>query len=621
MGNQEGTTQTLPDSRVADQLTESQQKVNVAFAQFREDFIKSKKSLIVDYKDGEQDYKFTVGDIENCLNFLKKVETLNPKDKKVSLQNELEVLFTKDQGECRKNYILLWHCYWIMYLMNDTSKTFLNKDAFGLSGLKAKAVFIDKGKEIASTKQVYSKEPIRPFRYLLGLIRYIWVDKKELNIDTIKDYYPKKDEANRDDRIKNILLYLCKPDYYPCIISQAHQNAIYENLSFLLQPKENNEDLICKASSVKKIEKSLVQYNVSSLYDDSIKRLWFSQGTNFSTNGDDELPQDTLLKCKKAIVLYGPPGTSKSYMARELAKNLIGSSFAKTLEDSTNKQKDFSAFQNALCYIYDEKKKDENYSGIPHIHRLQLHPGYTYDDFIVGRTINDKSVETQKGYLMRLVDEINQDRKNQDSSYAQLPHILIIDEINRVDISRVLGELFTAMEKDYRGTGVDLPVKGKDDEILKLQVPKDLYIIGTMNMIDFSLEQVDFALRRRFAWIESNYDDDRLKEIIEEKSKDIKGISSDEIMPFVTACTKLNEKISNEPSLGPAYQIGHAFFSEIVDIYSDIKSEGKQNLWEVAKKVLWSISVRPTLDAYCGSMETEQKMQFIKMCKDAFLPQ
>jgi 5-methylcytosine-specific restriction protein B len=92
-------------------------------------------------------------------------------------------------------------------------------------------------------------------------------------------------------------------------------------------------------------------------------------------------------------------------------------------------------------------------------------------------------------------------------------------------------------------------------------------------------------------------------------------------MPFVTACTKLNEKISNEPSLGPAYQIGHAFFSEIVDIYSDVKSEGKQKSWEVAKKVLWSISVRPTLDAYCGSMETEQKMQFIKICKDAFLPQ
>ena len=630
MCNQEGTTQ---KSDQGTQFSPEQQTVHNAFDKFLEVFIKGRKSLIVDYKDGEQDYKFTVGDIENCLNFLKKVETLNPKDKKVSLQNELEVLFTKDQGECRKNYIQLWHCYWIMYLMNDTSKTFLNKDAFGLSGLKAKAVFIDKGKEIASTKQVYSKEPIRPFRYLLGLIRYIWVDKKELNIDTIKDYYPKKDEANRDDRIKNILLYLCEPDDYPCIISQAHQNAIYENLRFLLSEEKEPNDLIEKALVVKKIEKHLKDKNntgidIKSLYDDSIKRLWFSQGTNFSTNGDDELPQDTLLKYKKAIVLYGPPGTSKSYMARELAKNLIGSSFAKTLKNSENKKEDFIKFQEELLYIYDEQKKDEqkkdeqkntdsNSKPIPHIHRLQLHPGYTYDDFIVGRTIEEKSVKLQKGYLIRLIENINKDV----SSYASLPHILILDEINRVDISRVFGELFTAMEKDYRDTGVDLPVTEKENEPLQLRVPENLYIIGTMNMIDFSLEQVDFALRRRFAWIESNYDDDRLKEIIEEKSKDIKAISSDEIMPFVTACTSLNDKISKEPSLGPAYQIGHAFFSEIVDIYDNVKSEGKQNPWEVAKKVLWSISVRPTLDAYCGSMETEQKKQFIEGCKNAFLPQ
>lgn len=633
MCNQEGTTQELQSTNKDNQLNDAQQKVHKAFDKFLEVFIKGKKSLIVDYKkeDGS-DYEFVDKDIINCLEFLKNVETLNPKDKKVSLQKKLEELSTKDQETCRKNYILLWHCYWIMYLMNDTSKTFLNKDAFGLSELNPQtAFFIEKGKEIASTKQVYSKEPIRPFRYLLGLIKYIWKDEKELNIEKIKDYYSEENEANRDDRIKNILLYLRDPDNYPCIISQAHQNAIYENLRFLLSEEKETNDLIEKALVVKKIEKHLKDKNntgidIESLYDDSIKRLWFSQGTNFSTNGDDELPQDTLLKYKKAIVLYGPPGTSKSYMARELAKNLIGSSFAKTLKKSENKKEDFIKFQEALLYIYDEQKKDEDKKKnsdskpIPHIHRLQLHPGYTYDDFIVGRTIKEKSVETQKGYLMRLIDEINNDRKT-DTSYAKLPHILILDEINRVDISRVFGELFTAMEKDYRDTGVDLPVKDEKDNVLKLQVPEDLYIIGTMNMIDFSLEQVDFALRRRFAWIESNYDDDRLKEIIEEKSKDIEDVSSDKIMPFVTACTKLNEKISNEPSLGPAYQIGHAFFSEIVDIYNDIKSEGKQKPWEVAKKVLWSISVRPTLDAYCGSMETEQKKQFIEGCKNAFLPQ
>ena len=182
MCNQEGTTQ---ESDQGTQFSPDQKTVHNAFDKFLEVFIQGRNSLIVDYKVDGNDYEFSEEDIKNCLIFLKNVETLNPKDKKVSLQKKLEDLSTKEQGKCRKNYILLWHCYWIMYLMNDTSKTFLNKDAFGLSGLKAKAVFIDKGKEIASTKQVYSKEPIRPFRYLLGLIRYIWVDKKELNEDQI----------------------------------------------------------------------------------------------------------------------------------------------------------------------------------------------------------------------------------------------------------------------------------------------------------------------------------------------------------------------------------------------------------------------------------------------------
>ena len=233
----------------------------------------------------------------------------------------------------------------------------------------------------------------------------------------------------------------------------------------------------------------------------------------------------------------------------------------------------------------------------------------------------------QKGYLMRLIDEIRWDR-SANTQYANLPHILILDEINRVDISRVFGELFTAMEKDYRKTGVDLPVtEGRNAKSWKLQVPEDLYIIGTMNMIDFSLEQVDFALRRRFAWIESNYEEKRLKAIIEEKRLKAKAdataassIADEEIKEFTTKCSALNAKISNETSLGPAYQIGHAFFAEIVDIYSQVKSDNKQNPWDVAQNVLWSISIRPTLDAYCGSMENEQKKQFIDDCKKIFIP-
>ena len=97
-------------------------------------------------------------------------------------------------------------------------------------------------------------------------------------------------------------------------------------------------------------------------------------------------------------------------------------------------------------------------------------------------------------------------------------------------------------------------------------------------------------------------------------------LTDKEIKEFATRCTALNAKISNETSLGPAYQIGHAFFAEIVDIYSQVKSDNKQNPWDVAQNVLWSISIRPTLDAYCGSMDNEQKKQFIGDCKEVFIP-
>ena len=76
-----------------------------------------------------------------------------------------------------------------------------------------------------------------------------------------------------------------------------------------------------------------------------------------------------------------------------------------------------------------------------------------------------------------------------------------------MDISRIFGELFTAMEPGYRKDGgLELPLLDSSGHRLKLNVPENLYFIGTMNLIDFSLEQVDFALRRRFAWVKNTFD-------------------------------------------------------------------------------------------------------------------
>ena len=166
-----------------------------------------------------------------------------------------------------------------------------------------------------------------------------------------------------------------------------------------------------------------------------------------------------------------------------------------------------------------------------------------------------------------------------------------------------------------------------------------MYFIGTMNMIDFSLEQVDFALRRRFLWTLSTYDKKRLDEIISEKIqqeiidiqqeiekkqaggnntkvlkdtiKNLKEIPDD----FSKTCTDLNNEIEMEKSLGKSYLIGHAFFSEIVDIFKRVKDWGK------AKNILWQVSILPTLEAYCGTMDANMQETFLNNCKKAFMPE
>lgn len=683
-----------------------------AFNKFVEIFIMEKKSVFLEH---EVDFNKTWSeDIKKCLKLLEDVGTMNPPqnkdDKKVdnSLYAKLKNL-DKTSDDYKRQYALLWHCYYIMYIMGDTAKTFFPE--FRPEDLDYNEIIQDEHNSIklfvveyASTRQIYNSEPIRPFRCLLKLFQKIW-NNTEVNTDNIgsimlkekngkKTYWQENgDEKDYDDRIKNILIYLCKPNDYVRIISQTHKDNIYENLSFLL-PRSNNQleekekdyktmDLklqiqdvlkafnsfdedIQKEDNLGKKEKlenfyndtlendpktiqELIdelkskikeakqqngtgsgvpsQHNHNTFYSNRFRPFWDDYKDYVDANAKYELETETLLRYKKAIVLYGPPGTSKSYTARELSKSIIRKEFAKKLKNEKQKTLFDNFLANEDVLFGKEKKKDakdtQNKPIMAHIHQLQLHPNYTYDDFIVGKTIRNNCVEIQKGFLLHLIDEINIDRTNNNNDYAQLPHIVILDEINRVDISRVFGELFTAMESGYRKDGVVLSVGN-----LKLKVPEDLYFIGTMNMIDFSLEQVDFALRRRFAWIENTFDKDRLKDIIKEKDQD----PIFDIDKYVQLCNAVNKKI--EEKMGKEYWIGHTFFAEIVDIIKITgfdttqkqeenqipQNEDKKEISK-ARKFLWAISIKPMIEAYCGSMDNEAKKGFVKECREAFIPE
>ena len=522
---------------------------------------------------------------------------------------------------------ILLHCNWLMYLCSDRQHK--QNQASGHYNKNEKDIeeYFKANIEWA-IGPTFSGTSLDAMLFIVELILKVKSEKEtEDYIKKIEDLCNNKDDWKKTlkwketdcnpistDAIVNIILFFCDKEKYLSIPAQNKKKLISDKLKGLLGKNDPHEtDGNKELEGMSDIDQTLfrIRKNLRSLKDKEGKYLyqesnpfWHNTIRPFWDDSTEKLDKEqlsdkTLLEYKKAMILYGPPGTSKSYQARKMAEGMI----AEVLRENSDI---FKAISNLQITIDS------------HIHILQMHPNYTYDDFIIGKSIEEKNIVVKPGKMLQIIKDIKEDDK--------VPHFVILDEINRVDISRVFGELFTAMEASYRDKGVELSVnvndipdvekKGLDikDGKLYLKVPQNLYFIGTMNMIDFSLEQVDFALRRRFLWRLSTYDPKRLDEIISEKIKD-NNISESIPDNFSETCTDLNNEIEWESSLGKSYLIGHAFFAEIVDIFKQVKD------WKNAKNVLWQVSILPTLEAYCGTMDTNMQEAFLTRCKDAFMPE
>ena len=281
--------------------------------------------------------------------------------------------------------------------------------------------------------------------------------------------------------------------------------------------------------------------------------------------------QELLNTGNKAIILFGPPGTGKTYHAKELVCEELAVS-----KDEIDK------------YKFDDNSPvlDKGAWTL-----VQFHPNYTYEDFIGGITPNIKgenlSYSLKEGIFKKMCD-VAAKKGNGEKKF-----IIIIDEINRADLSSVFGELMYALE--YRNEEVSIPNFSQP-----FIIPSNVYIIGTMNSIDKSLVTFDLALRRRFGFIKIMPNVSVLENILADYN-----IEESCLVSFVKRCKELNERIASPSSrlqLGVDYQIGHAYYGKIKDFKKKCnQKEPPQVISTFDLEKLWDYHLLPLLEEYLGN--------------------
>lgn len=428
---------------------------------------------------------------------------------------------------------------------------------------------------------------------------------------------------------------------YNKLLSKAHDISlgnIYNNgIESLEYTDDDNKNKICRVFSTDNNWRfdfvtdgtipERVKQGINDIIDCLIKQMTI-----------ENTPQYNLLLSNKQLIMNGAPGTGKTYLAR----NTIADILFDTLCESENKKEEIKRVRMDM---------------------VQFHPSYDYTDFIDGirpdlsgnelkyslKNGSFKSFCRRAGVIERILaagkkvdvgsiedfligedesikkfwkseiekEELKKEIDKEDITEfdpSKLPSFLfIIDEINRAEISKVLGEIMYCLDPDYRGIKGTISTQysalatnetffiNKDND--KFFMPSNVYIIGTMNDIDRSVEVFDFALRRRFAWYEVKPDkvmDDVLK------SMGIETLLKQNYENYKTKIDKLNYAIVDKLKLSKHYQLGPSYFAKISLYYDESKD------YEKAIEKVWDNHISQIINEYVKGRGKESEVEDIR---------
>ena len=274
-----------------------------------------------------------------------------------------------------------------------------------------------------------------------------------------------------------------------------------------------------------------------------------------SNNFRHQLTQSLLQS--KNLILRGAPGTGKTYLAKEIALELTGG--------------------------------NEDQIGF-----VQFHPSYDYTDFVEGlRPVSNGDGTIEFKLVDGIFKKFCQKARDAKKTGGQDNFVFIIDEINRGEISKIFGELFFSIDSDYRGEkgSVSTQYANLHETDDKFYIPENVYIIGTMNDIDRSVDTFDFAMRRRFRFVEVMAESQLyiLDKELGERAEEAK-----------TRLRNLNAAIENVQELNSHYHIGPSYFLRLKEVKFDYE-------------LLWSDYLQPLLEDYLrGSYEEDETLETLK---------